>query len=29
MISKARVINGTDLIRKMDERQEVDQLKEE
>jgi len=29
VISKARVINGADLIRKMDERQEVDRLKEE
>ena len=29
VISKARVINGADLIRKMDERQKVDQLMEE
>jgi len=29
VISKARVINGADLIRKMDERQEVHRLKEE
>jgi len=29
VISKARVINGADLIRKMDERQKVDRLKEE
>jgi len=29
VISKARVINGDDFIRKMDERQEVDRLKEE